>query len=44
VGRDGRFDLVRNGKATDMPVLCGLSAEQARIAVNRIAAEGLAHV
>jgi precorrin-3B synthase len=44
VGRDGRFDLVRNGKATDMPALCGLSDEQARIVVNRIAAEGLAHV
>jgi precorrin-3B synthase len=44
VGRDGRFDLVRNGKATDTPVLCDLLLEQARIAVGRIATEELAHV
>jgi precorrin-3B synthase len=44
VGRDGGFDLVRNGKAGDTPSLFGLSPEEARIAVERIAAEDLAHV
>ena len=44
VGRDGRFDLVRNGKAGDAPLLFGLSAAEARAAVQRIAAEELAHV
>jgi precorrin-3B synthase len=44
VGRDGRFDLIRNGKAGDTPALFGLSAEHARVAVQRIAAEDLAHV
>jgi precorrin-3B synthase len=44
VGRDGRFDFVRNGKANDTPALFGLSAEAARAAVERIAAEDLAHV
>jgi precorrin-3B synthase len=44
VGRDGRFDLIRNGKAGDTPALFGLSAEHAHVAVQRIAAEDLAHV
>jgi precorrin-3B synthase len=44
VGRDGRFDLVRNGKAGDAPLLFGLSAAEAPAAVQRIAAEELAHV
>jgi precorrin-3B synthase len=44
VGRDGTFDLVRNGKAGDAPLLFGLSAAEARAAVQRIAAEELAHV
>jgi precorrin-3B synthase len=44
VGRHGRFDLVRSGRASDTPVLCDLSAEEARIAVERLAAEDLAHV
>jgi precorrin-3B synthase len=29
VGRDGRYDLVRNGRAGDQPALTGLSIEQA---------------
>jgi precorrin-3B synthase len=44
VGRDGRFDLIRNGKAGDTSALFNLSAEDARVAVQRIAAEDLAHV
>jgi precorrin-3B synthase len=44
VGRRGRFDLVLNGKAKDTPTFFGLSAEDARAAVQRIAAEDLAHV
>jgi precorrin-3B synthase len=44
VGRDGRFDFVRNGKASDTPASFGLSAEAARAAVERIAAEDLARV
>ncbi len=28
VGRDGRYDLVRNGRAGDAPTLTGLSVEQ----------------
>jgi precorrin-3B synthase len=44
VGRDGRFDLVRDGKAGDRPALFGLSAEDAGIAVRCTAAEDPAHV
>jgi precorrin-3B synthase len=44
VGRDGRFDLVRNGTTTDTPALFGLSAEEARIAVERTVAEEFAHL
>jgi precorrin-3B synthase len=44
IGRDGCFDLVRNGKVMDAPVLFGLSAEDACLAVKRIATEDLAHV
>jgi len=43
VGRDGRFDLVRNGRPVDVPTLRGLSPEDARIAVQRLAAADLAH-
>jgi precorrin-3B synthase len=44
VGHDGGFDLVRKGKAGDTPSLFGLSPEEARVAVQRSAAEDLAHV
>jgi precorrin-3B synthase len=44
VGRDGRFDLVRNGRTTDTPALFGLSAEEARIAIERTVAEEFAHL
>jgi precorrin-3B synthase len=43
VGRDGFFDLVPNGRPGDAPALFGLSSEEARVAVQRIAAEDLAH-
>lgn len=43
-GRDGRFDLVTNGRASDVPTQFGLSPEEARIAIERIAAEDLADV
>jgi precorrin-3B synthase len=43
VGRDGFFDLVLNGRPGDAPALFGLSSEEARVAVQRIAAEDLAH-
>jgi precorrin-3B synthase len=41
VGRDGFFDLVPNGRPGDAPALFGLSPEEARVAVQRIAAEDL---
>jgi precorrin-3B synthase len=44
VGRDGRFDLIQKGKASDTPALFGLSPEEARLAVQRIATEDLVHV
>ncbi|MEA2838921.1 MAG: precorrin-3B synthase [Methylobacteriaceae bacterium] len=44
VGRRGRFDLVYDGKVSDAPALFGLSPEEARVAVQQIAAEDLAHV
>lgn len=44
IGRDGDFDLVRNGKPSDAPVLSGLSAEEACRAIERITAERRAHV
>jgi precorrin-3B synthase len=44
VGRDGLFDLVPNGRPGDAPALFGLSPEEARVAVQRIATEDLLHV
>jgi precorrin-3B synthase len=44
VGRDGFFDLVPNGRPGDGPALFGLSPEEARVAVQRLAAEDYAHV
>jgi hypothetical protein len=44
VGRDGRYDLVRSGKASDSPGLFGLTAEDAGAAIERMGAEDLAHV
>ncbi len=44
VGREGRYDLVHNGKASDRPSLFGLTAAAARTAVERMASEELAHV
>jgi precorrin-3B synthase len=41
VGREGRFDLIRNGRPGDTPALFGLSPEDARLAVERIGAEDL---
>jgi precorrin-3B synthase len=41
VGRDGCFDLIRNGRPGDTPALFGLSPEHARLAVQRIGAEDL---
>jgi hypothetical protein len=35
---------VRNGRTTDTPALFGLSAEEARIAVERTVAEEFAHL
>jgi precorrin-3B synthase len=39
IGRDGCFDLVRSGRVADTPVLFGLSAEGACLALKRIAAQ-----
>jgi precorrin-3B synthase len=44
VGRNGRFDLVREGKPRDAPTLPGLSPEDAHLAIQRLAAEELADV
>jgi precorrin-3B synthase len=44
VGRDSLFDLVPNGRPGDAPALFGLSPEEARVAVQRIAAEDFTHV
>jgi precorrin-3B synthase len=44
VGREGRFDFVPYGTASGAPVLFGLSPAEARIAVQRLAAENLLHV
>ncbi|MBV9394727.1 MAG: precorrin-3B synthase [Methylobacteriaceae bacterium] len=44
IGREGRYDLVRNGTAKDTPVLFGLSPEDVCLAVKRITTEDLAHV
>ena len=44
VGREGRFDLIRDGRPGDTPVLVGLSPEGARAAIKGIAAEKRGHV
>jgi precorrin-3B synthase len=44
VGREGRFDLIRNGKVGDTRALFGLWAQEAGGAVQRIFAKDSAHV